>query len=138
MEKFGDYTWLSCATGVKGAALCFEFFVDPDWSGLTAKAYKKTLEKFYAGNLVLQQAGFFLSQNRKSIVRPFHFDTAKLAEEYPDFDEALAPLDTALEDIFKAHSEFDNFVNKISDSLIYRCPTDRNPIGGKKAYAKKP
>jgi hypothetical protein len=112
-EESGDYEWLSCATGVKGAALCLKFAVDSDWSGLTAKEYKKTLESFYAGNAVLQKAGFSLAPSKKSIVRPFHFDAGKLAAEYPDFDEALAPLDAALEDLFKAHGEFDKFVTKL-------------------------
>lgn len=111
-EEFEDYEWLSCATGVTGASLCFAFVVDSEWSGQTAKDYKKTLENFYAGNSVLQKAGFSLSPNKKSIVRPFHFVADKLAAEYPDFDTALAPLDAALKDIFKAHDEFDRFVKK--------------------------
>ena len=112
-EDSGDYEWLSCATGVMGAALCLEFAVDSDWSGLTAKEYKKMLENFYAGNTVLQKAGFTLAPGKKGIVRPFHFDAEKLASECPDFDEALAPLEVALEDIFMAHGEFDKFVKEL-------------------------
>ncbi len=113
-EESGDYEWLSCATGVMGAALCLAFSVGIDWSGLTMKEYKKRFESFYAGNAVLQKAGFSLSPSKKSIARPFHFAADKLAAEYPDLDEALAPLDAALEDLFKAHGEFDKFVKGLS------------------------
>ena len=58
----------------------------------------------------MQKAGFTLAPSKKGIVRPFHFDAEKLASECPDFDEALAPLDAALEDLFKVHGEFDKFV----------------------------
>ena len=112
-EASREYEWLSCATGVMGAALCFAFAVDSEWSGLTPKEYKKTLESFYAGNAALQKAGFSLAPSKKSIVRPFTFAADTLATEYPDFDEALAPLDAALEDLFKAHGEFDRFVKKL-------------------------
>jgi hypothetical protein len=108
-EDSGDYEWLSCATGVMGAALCFAFTVDSE----DVKEYKKALESFYAGNSVLQKAGFSLSQSKKSSVRPFTFASDALEKECPDFDEALAPLDAALEDLFKAHGEFDKFVKKL-------------------------
>jgi hypothetical protein len=112
-EDSGNYEWLSCATGVQGAALCLKFVVDSDWADLTPKEYKKALESFYAGNSALQKAGFSLAPSKKSIVRAFHFDAGKLATEYPDFDEALAPLDAALENLFKAHGEFDKFVKTL-------------------------
>lgn len=108
-EIFKDY-WLSNATGVTGAALCLEFAVDPDWSELTTKEYKRSLEAFYTGSHTVQQAGFCLAPSKKSIVRPFTFDADKLAAEFPDMNEALAPLDAALSDLFGAHGEFDKFV----------------------------
>jgi hypothetical protein len=112
-EGSEDYEWLSCATGVMGSSLCFAFVVDSEWSGLTAGEYKKKLETFYAGNAALQETGFSLAPGRKSIVRPFFFDAEKLAAGFPDFDEALSPLDAALDDLFKAHGEFDKFVKKL-------------------------
>lgn len=117
-EECADYHWLSCATGVRGAELCFAFIVESEWSGLSPSNYKKSLETFYAGNDVLQKAGFSLASNKKSIVRPFHFDPEKIAEEYPDLEEALAPLDAALEDIFRAHAEFDKFVGQLKNRLM--------------------
>ncbi|MDL2216267.1 hypothetical protein LJB81_00870 [Desulfovibrio sp. OttesenSCG-928-M14] len=123
-DSFGAYyemsyvediaTWLSCAIGAVGASLCLEFAVDTDWSGQTVREYKKALENFYAGNTALQKAGFSLAADKKSIIKTFHFDAEKLAGEYPDFDEALAPLDEALQDLFKVHAEFDKFVTGLS------------------------
>jgi hypothetical protein len=115
-EEAGDYKWLSRVTGVMGTALCFAFVVESEWSGLTPHEYKRKLETFYAGNAALQEAGFSLAPGKKSIVRPFHFDADKLAAGFPDFDEALAPLDAALGDLFKAHGEFDGFVKNLMNS----------------------
>jgi hypothetical protein len=123
LKETADYQWLSCATGVKGASLCFEFCVDSRWSGLSAREHNRKLETFSADNAALLKTGFSLTTGRrKSIVRPFHFDADKLAEDYPDFDESLAPLDAALDDLFKAHGEFDNFVKKLKDGLLSPAP----------------
>jgi hypothetical protein len=34
----------------------------------------------------------------------------KMAEEYPDFDATLAPLDAALDDLLMVNGKFDKFV----------------------------
>ena len=36
-----------------------------------------------------------------------------MAEEYPDFDESLTPLDEALDDLLKVAGTFDKFVKKL-------------------------
>ena len=110
-EDGEELDWLSSATGLRNAALCLQFDVDMDLCGFkNAKEYKNRLLRFYAGASVLHEAGFHFSEFYGVIYRPFAFDAGKLAEEYPDFDKALEPLDAALEDLFKAHDEFDKFV----------------------------
>ncbi|MDL2279300.1 hypothetical protein LJC15_01370 [Desulfovibrio sp. OttesenSCG-928-G11] len=106
--------WLSCATGIMGAALCFAFAVDFKWFDLRLTEYKKMLESFYADKTALQKHKFSLAANKESIIRAFIFNADALAAEYPDFDEALAPLDEALQDLFKVHAEFDKFVTGLS------------------------
>lgn len=106
--------WLSCATGIKGSALCLCFGVEYKEFNMKHREYRAKLAEFYNKNAVLAQHGFLLKQKLPdNIYRPFHFDAKKLAEDFPDFDEALKPLDDALDDLFKVHSIFDQFVKSL-------------------------
>lgn len=106
--------WLSCATGVRNSALSLEFGMDKSWCGLNAKNYRKRLNDFYAATPDIYEAGFHVTKSG-SIYRPFFFEGAKVAEECPDFDTALAPLDMAMNDLFKAHSAFDALVREFME-----------------------
>lgn len=107
-----DYEWLSSAIGLNNTALTLQFMVKREFTGLNAKEYKKRLHDFYSTTPALAEAGFLITKSG-TIYRPFALDAGKVVEEYPDFDEALAPLDAALEDLFKAHGEFDKFVKSL-------------------------
>jgi len=106
--------WLSSATGILGSALCFAFSFDRVWGEMKRPQYKATLENFYHENAVLRQSRFSLAQDKESIIIPFLFDSEKLADEYPDFDDVLVPLDDALEALFGVHDEFDAFVKTLT------------------------
>ena len=113
VEAGEEYSWLSNAIGFHGSALCLQFMVKPDFTGLNAKEYKKRLHDFYSNTSALAEAGFLVAKNG-TIYRPFAFDAAKVAEEYPDFDEVLAPLDAAMNDVVRTHKAFDGFVRTFS------------------------
>ncbi|MDR1490386.1 MAG: hypothetical protein LBS65_07890 [Desulfovibrio sp.] len=102
-----EHSWLAFAAGYNGMALCLEFSVD-----LALKDLGQRLREFYKSTPALHEAKFLCTKDG-SIYRPFSFDAEKLAEEYPVFDVSLAPLDAALDDIFKTHKEFDAFVKKL-------------------------
>ena len=112
VEAGEDYQWLSNAIGLNNSSLCLQFMVRREFTGMNAKDYKKRLHDFYSATPALAETGFLIAKSGV-IFRPFALPAEKVAEEYPDFDEALAPLDAALEDLFKAHGEFDRFVKKL-------------------------
>lgn len=106
--------YLSRAMGVQESSLCLFFYCDRTSYDMNFTAYKKELKSFLAKNNVLQKAGFILHPDENKIALPFKFDANLLAEECPDdFDKALAPLDTALDTLFRVHSEFDMFVKSL-------------------------
>lgn len=120
-EKGDGLNWLSCATGVRGAELClffaFEyshFKSDCNESNMNLREYKNKLSECYENaKSILESKGFFLAKDVRShiyIFRPFCFDAETLAKEFPDFDEALKPLDEALDNLFEVHPVFDEFV----------------------------
>lgn len=112
VEAGEDYEWLSSVIGLENTALTLQFMVKPVFTGLKAKEYKKLLHDFYSTTPALAEAGFLVAKNG-TIYRPFALDAGKVAEEYPDFDEAFTPLSAALDDLFKVYGEFDNFVKKL-------------------------
>jgi hypothetical protein len=114
-DKGEEQLLLSTATGLRGAALCLRFEVNSDWSGLANKDYKQRMRRFYAGTPELKNAGFFLAPDEKNIYLPFHCLAEQVAEEYPNFEDALKPLDKALADLFRVCPVFDNFVKKLCE-----------------------
>ena len=102
--------WLSVALGLRGDALCLHFHVERALSNLVAKEHKKLFLDFYSATPSLAESGFQIDKNGE-IFLPFILNASKVAEEYPDFDEALEPLDAALETLFKAHGAFAGFMN---------------------------
>ncbi|MDR1965973.1 MAG: hypothetical protein LBQ36_04635 [Synergistaceae bacterium] len=104
--------WLSIALGLEGSynALCFD--IDKDYLGMTSKQKNRTLENL-SQNPRLVNAGFSYNINL-GIYLPFSFLPDKVAEEYPDFDESLAPLDESLDALISVHDIFDDFVKTIS------------------------
>ena len=112
VEAGENYKWLSNAIGLGNAALCLQFVIEREFTNLNSKEYKKILHEFYLSITALQEARFLIV-NSGTIHRPFTLDAERMAGEYPDFDETLAPLDAALEDMFKVSGEFDRFVKKL-------------------------
>lgn len=113
MEDSKVEHYLSSAVGLRGESLGLYFGVNISALTLNVKEYKPKLNKFFNDNVALQKAGFTLTPNKKSLVRRFHFDTEKLAEAYPDVEDIFAPLDEALNDLFKVHEEFNTFVQSL-------------------------
>ncbi len=105
--------YLSSAIGLRGESLGLYFEIDITALTLNAREYKAELNKFFNDNVAVQKAGFTLTRNKKSLVRCFHFDAEKLAEAYPDVEDVFAPLDEALDDLFKVHEEFNTFVQSL-------------------------
>ncbi|MDL2291164.1 hypothetical protein LJC09_03580 [Desulfovibrio sp. OttesenSCG-928-F20] len=112
VEMGDDYEWLSNVIGLKNAALCLQFIVKREYTGLNTKEYKKRLHDFYSSTSSLAEAGFLIAKNGV-IYRPFSLDVEKVADEFPEFDEALAPLDAAMNDVFRVAGEFDIFVKSL-------------------------
>ncbi len=112
-EDSGNCSLLSCATGIMGAALCLEFIAHPNQFGLTVYEYANKLKLFYGWNAKLQANGFILTPDKQSIARLFHFNPEELAEDFPNFNTALEPLDAALTALFKVHPEFDDFIREL-------------------------
>jgi len=114
----GNIEYLSHATGGQGATLVLSFTIlSTKVYNMLLGVYKTKLADFYTRSVTIQAAGFVLSEAEDEILRPFTFDPEMLAAEYSDsdsdFDEALAPLDAALDDLFKVHKEFDTFVKNL-------------------------
>ncbi|MCM1129996.1 MAG: hypothetical protein NC211_08890 [Alistipes senegalensis] len=113
-EAGSDLYWLSSATGVKGAALCLIFGFDYSHLDMNRRQYRAKLTELYSNSAILADRGFLLAQGSIddyiNIFRPFHLDARKLARELPDFDEVLAPLDEALDDLLEVHPVFDGFI----------------------------
>jgi hypothetical protein len=105
--------WLSYATGVRGAGLCFYFDVDSSCFNMTRQCRGK-LEDLYNKSDLFKEKGFIFKG--RHILRPFHFDAEKLIEEFPEFNKSLRPLDDALEDLFDVHDVFDEFVKSLVTS----------------------
>jgi hypothetical protein len=109
VEAGENHTWLSNAIGLGNSALCLQFMIERELINLNSKEYKKRLHDFYNSTAILAEASFLI--DRSGIIhRPFTLAAEKMAEEYPDFDETLASLDTAMEDLLKVNGEFDTFV----------------------------
>jgi len=103
--------WLSVALGIRGCSLSLRFGLEREFTELKPKEYKKSFLDFYNATPLLAKSGFLYDEKKPEIYLPFVLVATKLVEEYPDIDEALAPLDAALEKLFEAHNAFDGFVN---------------------------
>ncbi len=113
MEDSEVEHYLSSAIGLRGESLGLYFEVDITALTLNVREYKAELNKFFNDNVAVQKAGFTLTPSKKFLVRRFHFDAEKLAEAYPDVEDVFAPLDEALDDLFKVHEEFNTFVQSL-------------------------
>jgi hypothetical protein len=115
VETGENYKWLSNAIGLGDAALCLQFMIEREFTNVNFKEYKKMFHKFYISTPALPKAGFLITRNG-TIHRPFTLSAEKMAEEYPDFDATLAPLDAALDDLLTINGDFDKFVKELSRS----------------------
>ena len=110
--------WLSYATGLYGNMLAFAFMTARapiDKQTGKKKQLRPYFKDFFAkNNQVLGAAGFKCDDKSGTIYLPFVLNASELAEEYPNFDNSLNPLDTALDKLFKARSTFDNFFDSLS------------------------
>jgi len=115
MEAGVDDYWLSNAIGIHDSALRLQFALSRDITDMGTKEHKKRCLDFYNANLTLAETGFRITKDG-IIYLPFVLDASKLAEEYPDIEEAFEPLDKALTILFKEHTIFDSFVKSFSHS----------------------
>lgn len=109
VEAGEERAWLSNAVGLGNAALCLEFTMERDLTGLNVKEQRKRLQDFYGKTPKLAEAGFRLGKSG-TLYRPFSLDAVKVADDYPDFDESLSPLDAVCEDLTTVVVEFDLLV----------------------------
>ena len=118
-QNDNDLRWLSCALGLQGASLGFQFVVEQDLGSVSKKDNKTRCQKFYTNTQDLHKAGFLYEEDKQynlgfGLYLPFTLDAEALASEFPDIDKSLAPLDEALEKLFSVHNHFDAFVKELS------------------------
>lgn len=107
-----SFEWLSCATGLRNAMLCFQFSIDNSSINISTREKKRLCQDFFARTSALSKSGFMYKKTGEIYI-PFAFDAETLANEYPDFDEAKEILDKALKTLFEVHPLFDAFVKGI-------------------------
>lgn len=106
-----EFEWLSVATGLRNATLCFQFEIDNSLVEVSTREKKRLLQEFFLKNPALEKAGFMYHKTGV-IYLPFIFDAETLANEFPDFDEAKATVGRTLKTLFEVHSLFDAFVKQ--------------------------
>lgn len=106
--------WLSRAVQLNGSGLCLGFGIPREFTGYKPKESQRKLIEFFNNNLKLREYGFECDEFGNIVTR-FAFDLKTLEDEYPDFDEALKPLDEAFDRILKAHPIFDEYVKSFAD-----------------------
>ena len=101
---------LSAALGVNGGQLRL-CYVEKAPS-LNNKEKKARVSQFYREQTSLESSGLQLFDDNV-IGFCFTLDPEKVAEEYPNFDEALAPVNEAFNAFLKNHEIFDDYVKTL-------------------------
>ena len=79
--------------------------------GQTNKVWREYFTEQVKLHPELERVGFkIFSGNKCSMYHPVRVDAELLAQAYPDVDEALAPIDTALRSLDEAHPVFDKIL----------------------------
>lgn len=123
-----DYTYyLSALTGVasSGNSFPYEFGL---WFIVNAKAITGQSNRVWKDYLVEQVklhpelglANFKFSEKQFCLYRPVRIDAEFLAQSYPDVDDALTPIDQALESLGEVHPT----INKILKDGLLKFKTD--------------
>lgn len=106
-----DY-WSSYAIGLEGRSLALTFRVNYKELDIKTKFFKNKLAELDKNDLIAANC-FIKGDTGDYYYRQITLSADLLAEEYPDLDKVLAPIDKALDDLFKAHTVFDDFVQKL-------------------------
>jgi hypothetical protein len=114
----GVQEWLSVALGLEDSRIVLIFNMDESYFD-GRKQKKQTFENL-SKNPRLVKSGFSHDRNNVDlgIYLPFFFQSDKIANEYPDFDESLVPLDESLNALIRVHDVFNDFVKKQHDEKI--------------------
>jgi hypothetical protein len=107
----GVREWLSVALGLEGSCMVLIFDTDESFFDNKVTQKKRAFENL-SKTPRLVKAGFLYDRKDiyLGIYLPFSFLPDKVANEYPDFDESLAPLDESLDALISVHDIFDDFV----------------------------
>lgn len=104
--------WLSSLLGTNGGRLCIRLWVHGGLGGRGKGEIERKLVTV-GTTAAIKDAGVILDED-KSLYLPFAFSGEVLAAEYPTVDKALAPLDTALDKLLKAHPLIDAAVKELA------------------------
>jgi len=113
-----DYLyWLTALTGKTSLVKYGIYFsVDINSMGMNKKQWKNFLMNQYQSKQILQESG--VTYEEVSLCIPITIDPKLMAEEYPDFDTCLKPVDYALEILMKVNPHIDEIVKTaISSSM---------------------
>ena len=80
--------------------------------GMNKSQWKKILIEKYQKEPKLQELGV-VYDNDGSLCIPVVLDMQTVANEYPDFDESLEPVDTAIKILMEAHQYIDKIVKEL-------------------------
>jgi hypothetical protein len=128
-DTFKVQQWLSVILGLEGSNIKLYFYFDEKSFMMKPKQAKQAFEAL-SKNPRLVNAGFLYDRNLDTgIYIPFSFLPDKVADEYPDFDESLEPLDRALDSLLSVHDVFDDFVkNELSKNIQPASPESADDI----------
>lgn len=103
--------WLTALGGKKSSAKFGIFFnVENNSIGMKKNQWKSFLMGQYQSKTVLQESG--VTYEGSSLCIPIVIDPKLMAEEYPDFDACLNPVDDALEILMKVNPYIDEIVKE--------------------------
>ena len=114
---------LSAAVGVRGSQLRLGFKVVDSTGTKSWRDHVERTRQFYMERFSEESSGLQFFSDEGVIGLCFALDSEKVAEEYPNFDEALTPVDKALEALLKNHEVFDGFIKTLFE-LQKRASTD--------------
>ena len=109
-DEFDPYH-LSILTGTRTISHYGIFFsIDLDYFGVKKSKWKAFLREQYQARPQLAELG--VSFEGQKLCIPIVLDATLMAEEYPDFDTCLEPIENALAILMKAHPYIDEIVQE--------------------------
>ena len=108
----GNSYWLSSAIGVNDVKLCFVFWLHGGLGGHSKGEIERRLVT--VANTDAVRAAGLVQGTENTLYLPFVFDTETLATEYPKVEKTLAPFETALDKLMKAHPQLDAIVQDLT------------------------